>query len=327
LSEPLSGPPPGPLPGPPAGLFTFSIEGRRAPALFVTGWLATVLGLGLTLVAFLSGPGGATPLLFLSGFAFLSIGFVLLGGSQTVERAGAGLAYAGPSPVVVFGALISTTLLVAVLVGIPLDLAGVRLERPVGDLVGTALQAMVFIGVVRLMVVAPGALRWADMGLALDARRAVAALVGGAAYAVPLVLLTTVVGGLAIRVLGQAPPSPLPPTGTATGLALHLVAGAVIAPFAEEIVFRGVAVTAWARSAGPVAAIARSSVLFVAAHVLGIGGDTFGQAAALAAVAAIGRLPVAIVLGWLYLRRGTIWASIGLHASFNAILIVLSETL
>ena len=30
------------------------------------------------------------------------------------------------------------------------------------------------------------------------------------------------------------------------------------------------------------------------------------------------RIPVALALGWLFLRRGSIWASFGLHAAFNA---------
>ena len=64
--------------GPPLGLFRFAIEGRRAPALFVTGWLATLVGGGITLVGILS-PGG--PALFLAavGLGLLAIGLVLLG--------------------------------------------------------------------------------------------------------------------------------------------------------------------------------------------------------------------------------------------------------
>ena len=37
------------------------------------------------------------------------------------------------------------------------------------------------------------------------------------------------------------------------------------------------------------------------------------------------RLPVALALGWLFLRRGSIWASFGLHAAFNGVLLVLAE--
>ena len=42
-------------------------------------------------------------------------------------------------------------------------------------------------------------------------------------------------------------------------------------------------------------------------------------------MAALGRLPVALALGWLYLRSRTLWASIGLHAAFNGILLIVGE--
>ena len=45
----------------------------------------------------------------------------------------------------------------------------------------------------------------------------------------------------------------------------------------------------------------------------------------MAAVGFIGRLPVALVLGWLFVRRGSLWAPIGLHAAFNGILLVAAE--
>jgi membrane protease YdiL (CAAX protease family) len=91
------------------------------------------------------------------------------------------------------------------------------------------------------------------------------------------------------------------------------------------VLFRGVAVTAWARTVGALGAIARSSVLFVLAHVLLVGGETFGQAVAAAFVATIVRLPIAVALGWIFLRTGALWAPIGLHAAFNGILIVIGE--
>jgi membrane protease YdiL (CAAX protease family) len=37
------------------------------------------------------------------------------------------------------------------------------------------------------------------------------------------------------------------------------------------------------------------------------------------------RLPVALVLGWLYLRYRSIWAPIGLHAAFNAFILAVAE--
>jgi membrane protease YdiL (CAAX protease family) len=210
-------------------------------------------------------------------------------------------------------------------VGAPLELAGVTFDRPVGDLVLGVLQALVFIGVVRLMVVGPGAITWADMGFGLPIGRIVQALLSGAVLAAPIVFITGAVALALIRVFGVTPPSPLPPTGTTSGLLLHLVAASVVAPVAEEIVFRGFALTAWARTDGARVAIVRSAVFFAVAHVLLITGSTPAEGASLAIVAGAGRLPVALALGWLYLRWGTIWAPIGLHATFNAILVVVSE--
>jgi hypothetical protein len=329
---PEAAPDPAPEPIVPAraaapGLFRFSIEGRRAPALFVSGWLATIIGAGLAVVGFLSGPGLATSVLLVAGFALLSVGLVLLGGSQAIERRVAGEPYAGPSPVLLFLAIVVVTLLVAGLVGTVLSLLGVDLtqDRALGDLLTVALQALVFVGVVRLMVISPGALSWSDMGLRRPPARALLAAATGAAFALPVVFVTGLVASLLVPLIGQAPPSPLPATGTATGLGLHLVAGAGIAPFAEEIVFRGAALTAWLRSVGPTNAIVRSAVLFAAAHAIGIEGATFSQAFGLALVATVARLPVALALGWIYTRTGTLWASIGLHAAFNGLLIVVSE--
>jgi membrane protease YdiL (CAAX protease family) len=65
--------------------------------------------------------------------------------------------------------------------------------------------------------------------------------------------------------------------------------------------------------------------VFVLAHVLTVGGDSFGNAAQLAFVAAVGRLPIAIALGWLFIRTRSLWAPIGLHAAYNAVLILLAE--
>jgi membrane protease YdiL (CAAX protease family) len=307
------------------GLFRFSIEGRRAPALFVGGWLLTIVGTGLAVIGLLSGPGLATAILLLAAFLLLSVGLVLLGGSQAIERRAAGEAYAGPSPVILFLAIVAVTLLVGGILGTLLDVAGVHVDRPVGDLIVVALQAAVFVGVVRLMVVGTGAISWAEMGLARPPRAAAVGLLSGAVFALPIVIVTGLVAAALVPLVGQAPPSPLPPTGTASGLGLHLIAGAGIAPFSEEVVFRGAALTAWLRTSSPTSAIVRSALLFAAAHAIGIEGQTFGQAFGLAVVATVARLPVALALGWIYTRTGTLWASMGLHAAFNAILIVASE--
>jgi membrane protease YdiL (CAAX protease family) len=307
------------------GLFQFAIQGRRAPALFVTGWISLLIGVGATVVGFVSPVATSSTILLAVGLAITSIGLALLGGSQAIERAAAERAYAGPSPVLVFAAIVSVTFFLALAIGGPLELAGIQLDRPIGDLILGVIQALVFVGVVRFMVVGPGAITWADMGFRLPSRRIAQALIGGAVLGAPIVILTALVAVALVSVFGVTPTSPLPPTGTASGLAFHLLAGAIVAPVAEEVVFRGFALTAWARTDGTRSAIVRSAVFFALAHVLLITGSTPAQGASLAIVGAAGRLPIALALGWIYVRWGTIWAPIGLHATFNAILIVISE--
>ena len=315
-----------PSPAPRAfGLSTFTIEGRRAPALFVVGWLATFVGGGLAVLTLIGIGGVAGTIIWLVGLALASIGLVLLGGSQAVERRAAGAAYAGPSPVVVFLVVLAASQLAGFAVGLPLSLLVTDIARPVADLLGVLVQAAVFAGVLRVMVVGAEALSWSEMGLRRGLGDALRGLLNGALFAGPVILGTAALAYVAAQAVGAAPASPLPPTGSAAGLALHLVAGAIVAPIAEELLFRGFALTAWRRTVGDRGAIVRSSIVFVLAHVLFVGGDGFGEAVSLAFVAGIARVPVALALGWLYVRTGSLWGPIGLHAAYNAILIVLGE--
>jgi membrane protease YdiL (CAAX protease family) len=314
-------------PPPPLGLTAFTVEGRRAPALFVVGWLGVIVGAALVLLAAMGPAGVAGALVATAGFAGLSIGSVLLAGSQTIEQRAAGVPHPGPSPVLVFVAVVATSRFAGYVVGgLLLTLVG-EIPRPIGDLIAVLVQAAVFLGIVQLTVVGSGALSWPDMGLARRGPGIVGReLLGGAVFAGPVILVTSVVAIVAVQLAGVTPLSPLPPTGTPTGLLLHLLAGALIAPVAEEVLFRGFALSAWLRTAGARAAIVRSSILFVLAHVLFVGSDTFGEAIRLAFVGGIVRIPIAFTLGWLFVRTGSLWGPIGLHAAFNAVLITLGET-
>jgi membrane protease YdiL (CAAX protease family) len=325
LTDPGPGPGPGPLPGAPIGLFRFTIEGRQAPGLYVAGWLASLVGGSAGIVGILAGASLGGAIVFVAGLGLLFAGLLLLGGSQLVERRAAGLAYPGPSPILVFGATIVGLYLAVVVVATPLEILDVRVDGPVLNLVGVVIQAAVVLLILRLLVVGPGALSWSDMGLRATVPGAIRELIWGAAFALPVIIVTSIAVGILVTVFQNAPDSPLPPTGTSAGLVLNLVAGAVIAPLYEELLFRGFATTAWARVVGPATAILRTSVLFAVAHVLTQGGETFGQAFAIAIVGAAGRLPVALVLGWLFVRRRSLWASVGLHAAFNGILLVVAE--
>lgn len=307
------------------GLTTFAIEGRRAPALFVVGWLATIVGVALTATVAFGVTGLAGAALSLASLFALSVGLILLAGSQTIERRAAGATYAGPSPLLVLVATLVVARLTGFVVGIVLLPFADRIPVEVGDLVGVLLQGAVSFAIVRLLVVGPGVMTWRDMGWLGPRAESLRSVLGGAVFAGPVILVTSAVALIAVALAQVSPPSPLPPTGTATGLVLHLLAGAVVAPISEELLFRGFALNAWRRLVGLRAAIVRSSIVFVLAHVLFVSGSSFGETVRVALVAGVVRVPVAFVLGWLFARTGSIWGPIGLHATYNGILIVLAE--
>ena len=90
-------------------------------------------------------------------------------------------------------------------VGLPLQAVGSQIPREVGDLIAVGLQAIVFVGVLRLMVVGTGALSWADMGLVRPGREAWRALLGGAVFAGPVIFATTLVALAAVAIAGVIP--------------------------------------------------------------------------------------------------------------------------
>ncbi|MGP1675033.1 MAG: lysostaphin resistance A-like protein, partial [Candidatus Limnocylindrales bacterium] len=166
---------------------------------------------------------------------------------------------------------------------------------------------------------------WSAMGVHRPDGRAIAELVTGALWAAPVIVATLPVAWLVTQLVPVTPTSPLPPTGETVGLAINLLAGAIVAPIGEELLFRGFATTAWAREIGERRGLVRAALFFAAVHVLTISGESAGSALGLALVAFATRVPVALALGWLFVRRRTIWAPIGLHAAFNAILLLIAE--
>jgi membrane protease YdiL (CAAX protease family) len=150
-------------------------------------------------------------------------------------------------------------------------------------------------------------------------------MIGGGLWALPVIVATIPVSLILLGIFPVTPESPLPPTGEAVGFAISLVAGALVAPFGEEVLFRAFATTAWVRGVGVRQGVLRAALVFAVAHVLTTSGSSAGDAFGLAIVGFGTRVPIAIALGWLFVRRGTIWASFGLHAAFNGVLLVIAE--
>jgi membrane protease YdiL (CAAX protease family) len=308
----------------------FEIDGRAAPGLYVFAWIASGLGLALLLIAIgAASPGlGAAGLTLASTF-LLSIGLVLGAGAQAAQRQADGVAgYAGPSPFLVFlASLPLTVFLVLVVVGGLSATTGLAAGSPVGRLLSVALTALVYIGLVRLLVVGTGAMSWADMGLRrLPIGRIVADGLWGAAFALPVIVAAGILAALLVGFLRTTPESPLPPTGTAEGLLLNLVTAAVLAPIGEEVFYRGFALSAWLRTMDVRTAVVRSAAFFAFVHILTLGAGTFEEGVSQAVIAFAVRIPIAVALAWTFLRRGSLYAPIGLHAAYNGILMLIAES-
>ena len=302
---------------------TFSLEGRAVPGLYLVGWVATVMGLAVLLVSFMGSGSAAAPWVFLAGLLVLTLGAFAAAGSQAVERGRrTDLAYRGASPVLAFILVILVTLIGILVVLAPLSAFGLDVRSPLATTLSLALTTLAYVGVVRMLVVGPGALAWRDMGLGRRAADAVRDLLVGAAFAVPVLVVTFLVGAVLSRFL-EPSPSPLPPASDALGLLFNLLTAAVLAPIGEEMFFRGFATTAWARAFGIGPAIVRGAIFFAIAHVVTMLDSSFAEGAQRALFAFVALLPVSLALGWLFLRRGSLYAAIGLHGTFNGIQVLL----
>ena len=269
-----------------------------------------------------------TPFLFGVGMVVLALGLGAAAVSQASRRRAAGAAYAGPSPVLVFAAAAAAGLgcqaLVLLLAG------GSGLSDPAALVVSSTTMATCAIAAVAILVVGAGALRWRDMGISRPAASGSAALgaalgdiAWGAALALPTLFVAGLIAVVLVGLLGVTPDPVLPLSPDPAVLLASLVAAAVIAPAWEELFFRGFATTAWARAAGAPAAIVRGAVFFALVHVITTWQGDAAPAAGIAVIAFSVRLPVGLVLGWLFLRRRSLLAAIALHATYNALPILL----
>jgi membrane protease YdiL (CAAX protease family) len=324
--------PSGDLGGPPLGSL-FSLTGRPAPGLYAGAWLFTFAGAGflaVALAAAVSGNGFGAGLLAVGAFLAFFVAAVLASGYQAIVRRATldPSRYRGPSPFLVFAAVFAATNAAGALIALgtpnaPLDV-GTRALLSVGIVV--PLYALV----VWQLVVREGALSWREMGWPSAAdlrRRALVRLGYGVALASPIVLGTVLLGGLLAAFLRVTPPELLPVPATASDWLVDIVVAVILAPLGEELFFRGFAQTAWTRDLGWRAALVRTAVFFALVHAISTVGSDFSEGLRIAVLTVFTRLPVAFGLGWVFARTGSIAASVGLHAGFNGLMLVLAALL
>lgn len=125
--------------------------------------------------------------------------------------------------------------------------------------------------------------------------------------ALGLWLLSILANLVSIRVFGPSPQSLVLSFGAHRGpdaLALDLLTGAVAAPLAEEVLYRGLIFAGLAQRLPFAAAASVSALLFALVHGIGV------------------LVPIFVLgfgLAWVYRRTGTLWAPIVTHAVVNAV--------
>jgi membrane protease YdiL (CAAX protease family) len=311
--------------GPPGGGI-FSLEGRRAPGLYLVAWILAVVGLAVT---FVLGPMASDPdwrtLLILLGATAVTLGLAAGAGAQVLERASRDPErYRGPAPLLVFGAYFFAMSLVGLVL---LAVLGVDSAQPFSFLGVGVVQAAGYLLVVWLFAVRTDALTWPQMGWPTWRGAGMGEIVRSAGTAVLVMLPVTValliIGGIVGVLLGTEAPQVLPQSETFMDGVFVVLAAAVLIPIGEEVFFRGFAQTAWTRDLGARTALLRTTIFFAVVHIANIDALSFGQGLAQATLTLVVILPVGYVLGWLFERYGLV-AAISGHISYNSLLLALA---
>jgi uncharacterized protein len=276
-----------------------------------------------------------------AGLLLLSLGLIGLNGASALQRSvdTPEWSWRGPGPVAVFWSVLPLAILAPTpLLLLAASLGGFEQLDPAVTTLGIALSINVATTlIVALTVVGTGAARWGEIfgqhriaspNLPAADRRggALGDVAWGIALTVPIVVAAAAFSALLIQGTGAVPESPLPPSVNSSALLLNLISAALIAPIGEEILYRGVITQAWGRQSGARRAIIFSAIVFALAHTLNIGGESIGDALVVAAVAFAARLPLGIALGWLWIRRQALLATITLHAAYNALILIAAFT-
>jgi membrane protease YdiL (CAAX protease family) len=232
--------------------------------------------------------------------------------------------YRGPSPLIVFGVYFFAMSLVGLVL---LTVLGVDPDQPLSFLGIGVIQAAGYLLAVWIFAVRTGTLSWRDMGWPTwrgqQARLVLRSLGTAVAVMLPVTFVAVIVGGIVGLLLGVDAPQVLPLSETALDGLMVTLAAALIIPVGEELFFRGFALTAWLRDLDERSALIRASLFFALVHIANIGGVDFAVGLSQAVLQMVVLLPVALVLGWLFLRHG-LAAAIGGHVAYNSLLLMLA---
>ena len=99
----------------------------------------------------------------------------------------------------------------SIALGVPLVLVGVPVDGPFGGAAVGGLQALVYVALIRLLVVDTGALDWRAMGIVALDGWPIGEMIGGALWAVPVIVVTIPSSPILLRVLSGHAREPVAP--------------------------------------------------------------------------------------------------------------------
>ncbi len=308
-------------------------------------------------------PAGPVPRwLALEGICLAAgVGLIAWAVAQARQRRADGWRdYAGPSPLLTLGALLAVLTALQIPLQSGLDAAGVDLDSGLATFLLMVLFLSSYVGVVHFLAVRPGSLSWRDIARpgrlapSSDDWLAAAPVPGWGrrwgetvgswrsrlsgsqlgdlliplAMVIPLLVVSNLLSAAMLFVLGlhpediASPGSATPPTEI--DRVLLFAAVAILAPIGEEIFFRGFATNAWGRSLSRGSTIVRAALFFAFIHVMNTATTDIGLFWRAAVFNFGARVPVAIALTWIYMRRRSILASGTLHAGYNGLITIIS---
>ena len=277
-------------------------------------------------------------------------------GQAARRRADGWRDFAGPSPFLMIATQQAVAIALAEPIAVLLSNLDVATNSGLGLLLIIPLYLAVYLGLVHFLVVRTGGLNWREvlrptrLAPSLDdwSSQALAERLGwrapttllrrwlktylgdfllAAAILVPVLIATALTNLALIAFLNLSTdqlPSDVPIHPSQIDEIITFVTIAVLTPIGEEIFFRGYATNAWARSLSRSSALLRGGLVFAFIHVV----NTTASDPWLALRAGVfnfgARVPVALALTWLFLRRRSLAASVSLHGLYNGLIVLVA---
>ena len=289
--------------------------------------------------------------------AVAALGLIAGAAAQASQRRADGWRdFTGPSPFLLGAAQQATVLALALPIAALLTSLEVDPDSATGLAVLVPAYLVSYFGLVHLLGVRTGAMTWRDIlhprhlapdiddwtdaRLAVErgSRRAASRLrgwlrgpLGDFLLAIALVLPVLFATGLmnlalvaVLRLDSSELQSEVPLYRSLTDQILVFLAVAVLLPIGEEVFFRGYCTNAWGRSLSPTSALLRAALFFAFVHVANTQNTDLLTSLRAGAFNFGARVPVALALTWLYMRRRSLVASASLHGAYNGLIVLIT---